>query len=174
MIKSVRGFTLVELLVVISIIAILSVIGMVVFSGVQKNARDARRRGDIEAIAKALEIYHLTTGSYPVGGWLVSTSSAPWLTGLGSYMVQVPIDPINNGPIAWGGTDYSYGYLSSTMNGATAGNWYMLIAHLESPTSNDLKSRCTLPDGTCQGGYNLGCGAGRAYSPGITFYCNQQ
>ncbi len=49
-----KGFTLVELLVVISIIAILSVIGITIFSGVQKNARDAQRKGDINAIAKAM------------------------------------------------------------------------------------------------------------------------
>ncbi|MBU1000240.1 prepilin-type N-terminal cleavage/methylation domain-containing protein, partial [Patescibacteria group bacterium] len=47
-----KGFTLVELLVVISIIAILSVIGIVVFTGVQKGARDAKRKADINAIAK--------------------------------------------------------------------------------------------------------------------------
>lgn len=60
--KNPAGFTLVELLVVISIIAILSVIGMTVFSGVQKNARDARRRGDIDAISKALEVNKKDTG----------------------------------------------------------------------------------------------------------------
>lgn len=53
--SNLSGFTLIELLVVISIIAILSVIGLAVFSGVQKNARDARRREDITAIAQALE-----------------------------------------------------------------------------------------------------------------------
>ena len=37
------GFTLVELLVVVAIIAVLSVIGITIFTGVQKNARDARR-----------------------------------------------------------------------------------------------------------------------------------
>lgn len=62
-----KGFTLVELLVVISIIAILSVIGITVFSGVQKNARDAKRISDIKAIANALEQYHLQYGGYPCG-----------------------------------------------------------------------------------------------------------
>lgn len=50
-----NGFTLVELLVVVSIIAILSVIGLTVFTSAQQNARDARRRADIDAIASALE-----------------------------------------------------------------------------------------------------------------------
>lgn len=60
------GFTLVELLVVIAIIAVLSVIGIVVFTGVQKGARDAKRRADINAISKSYEVkYHQTgSGSY--------------------------------------------------------------------------------------------------------------
>lgn len=53
---NIKGFTLVELLVVVAIIAILSVIGLTIFTGVQANARDARRKTDIEAIANALEV----------------------------------------------------------------------------------------------------------------------
>lgn len=50
-----KGFTLIELLVVIAIIAILSTIGLTLFNGAQQNARDARRKSDIDAIAAALE-----------------------------------------------------------------------------------------------------------------------
>ncbi len=53
--KNEPGFTLIELLIVIAIIAVLSTIGSVIYSGFQKNARDAKRKIDIESIASALE-----------------------------------------------------------------------------------------------------------------------
>lgn len=49
------GFTLVELLVIISIIAILAVVGFSVFNGAQAQARDGRRRSEIDALGKAIE-----------------------------------------------------------------------------------------------------------------------
>src|SRR3989344_2029162 len=66
-----QGFTLVELLVVISIIAILSVLGISLFGGVQQRARDARRRSDIAAIKNALEQRFVSGIGY--SGPLVST-----------------------------------------------------------------------------------------------------
>lgn len=50
------GFTMVELLVVISIIGILSTIGISTYSSAQANGRDTRRRGEIDAINQALEL----------------------------------------------------------------------------------------------------------------------
>lgn len=50
-----KGFTLVELLVVVSIIAILSVIGLAVYTNVQKNTRDGIRRVEINNLAKSIE-----------------------------------------------------------------------------------------------------------------------
>lgn len=66
--RSARGFTLIELLVVISIIAVLSVIGIALYTNAQKNARDTARRGDIDAISKALEV------SKGTGGYVVLSS----------------------------------------------------------------------------------------------------
>lgn len=60
-----NGFTLIELMVVVAIIAILSVVGIAVYSGVQQNARDARRMSDIDAMANAMEVhYDGATGLY--------------------------------------------------------------------------------------------------------------
>jgi|SaaInlV_200m_DNA_2_1039689.scaffolds.fasta_scaffold00340_23 prepilin-type N-terminal cleavage/methylation domain-containing protein len=55
MTKHKNGFSLLELLVVISIIGILVAISAVAFTTAQKRGRDARRRGDLKAWQDALE-----------------------------------------------------------------------------------------------------------------------
>jgi len=50
------GFTLIELMVVISIIAILATVGISTYTNAQKTARDSRRMQNIQEIAKALEV----------------------------------------------------------------------------------------------------------------------
>ena len=60
-----RGFTLVELLVTIAIIGILSSIGLSTFTSAQRKSRDARRKNDLAAIAKALEVYYNDHSRYP-------------------------------------------------------------------------------------------------------------
>ena len=60
-----RGFTIVELLVVIVVIAILASITIVVFNGVQQRARDSRRDSAMNIIKKTMEMYKLDNGQYP-------------------------------------------------------------------------------------------------------------
>jgi prepilin-type N-terminal cleavage/methylation domain-containing protein len=59
-----KGFTLIELLVTIAIIAIISVVAVALFGNVQANARDAKRRSELEALANALEVNRNSTTGY--------------------------------------------------------------------------------------------------------------
>lgn len=59
------GFTIVELIVVITAVAILASIGVVSYAGLQTRARDDERLADINTMAAALETYYEQKGSYP-------------------------------------------------------------------------------------------------------------
>ncbi len=63
--KKKNAFTLLELLVVISIIGILVALGTAAFSTTQKKSRDARRKADIKALQNGFEQYHARENSYP-------------------------------------------------------------------------------------------------------------
>lgn len=58
------GFTLVELLVVMSIIALLLTVGLSFYGNAQRASRDAKRRADLDAIKKSIEIYRTERNTY--------------------------------------------------------------------------------------------------------------
>lgn len=60
-----RAFTLVELLIVITIIGVIGTISVLGFNGVQKNARDQARDSQTTIIANALEKYYDDNNEYP-------------------------------------------------------------------------------------------------------------
>ena len=60
-----KGFTIVELLIVIVVIAILAAITFVAFSGIQSRAHDAAIKSDFRAVVNLLEVYRMDNGSYP-------------------------------------------------------------------------------------------------------------
>jgi prepilin-type N-terminal cleavage/methylation domain-containing protein len=62
------GFTLIELLVVIAIIGILASTVLASLSGARAEARDAQRIQNAKSLEKALELYRLKNGSYPLDG----------------------------------------------------------------------------------------------------------
>ncbi len=61
------GFTLVELLVVITIIAILAALVLSTAGGIQDKAARNRAQSEIAALSAALESYKADNGDYPAG-----------------------------------------------------------------------------------------------------------
>lgn len=63
--KKSKGFTIVELLIVIVVIGILATLVIVTFSGIQQKGRNSQRQTDINAIASHVEAFYATKGYYP-------------------------------------------------------------------------------------------------------------
>lgn len=109
-----KAFTLFELLVSISIIAILTAIAMMSFSSVQKKARDSRRVQDINSIQKAAEQY------YSQNSYVYPPSTNSFVT---SNLMQLwPIDPKS---VGWTAYSYNIGttYCAcAAMENTTGGN----------------------------------------------------
>jgi len=114
------GFTLFELLIVISIIGLLIAAASVAYSGVQQRGRDARRKEDIQAVQKALEMYYAKNVGYP-NGCTVGNEFLP---------AGLPVDP-KSGDLY----DYSCDADSDT---------YCICAELEQDGSgNSSNTSCT-------------------------------
>ena len=123
-----KGFTIVELLIVIVVIAILAAITIVTFSGLQGRGKDSRRTSEIGSIQKLLELYHADNGGYPMCG--SNTAYVPPETNntynsvsncltsslVPKYTSSLPVDPVNSGSNIYfyavgyqkiGGTNYT-------------------------------------------------------------------
>lgn len=136
--KNKKGFTLFELLVSISIIAILVAVASTSFSAAQKKARDSRRMEDMETVRKAAEQYYmLNNGNYPYSG---GTPSAPWTAGTAwsvngqNVLPSFPKDP----------KGASYTQYNATTTTASA---YCLCALLENKVGNSSSNACAWVSG---------------------------
>lgn len=128
------GFSLIELVVVITILTIIAGIALPQYSQFSAKAQDSRRVSDLVAVEKALDLYFTQFGTYPTTGgeW---RGDAPSYGGHGygatgyipglvpDYIKELPRDPDPSRPTAGQG----YLYRSDGVN-------YKFLAH-QTPTT---------------------------------------
>jgi prepilin-type N-terminal cleavage/methylation domain-containing protein len=139
-----NGFTLIELLISITIISVLSVVGMVSYTSFLRSSRDNKRTADLRFIQSALEEYHSDLLIFPIatainallptGGVFSSDTgrgTVPAPTNLKTYFNSLPKDPIAS-------TTTPYCYVATPSgcdNSATKCTSYILYAKFENPPS---------------------------------------
>ena len=141
------GFTLIELLVAISIMGILSLLGVGQYRVTQKKARDFNRKAGLQAVRKALETYMTDKGEYPPsstdgkilwcgtnetpvscewGGSFVDIAGSDAQT---VYVAQLPKDTVES---------QTYFYEALDLNGSGMYTGYRLYARLENTQDPDI------------------------------------
>jgi general secretion pathway protein G len=132
-----KGFTLIEILVVATIIGLLAAGAAAAYTQFNKQSRDARRKVDLEQVRAALELYRSNNNYYP--------DALTDLTSGTIYLQSVPTDPLD---------DQGYLYIYEPSPGACTTNCtsYTLGGLLEGA------STCTDPPAAvCNGTGSLAC-----------------
>lgn len=113
-----HGFTIVELLIVIVVIAVLASITVVAYNGVAMRATVAKVQQDLKSMQKFIELYKADNGAYPASAgntWSFSSNSSDgFIPGIvPTYTNALPrftADSVTNGAHAYvyisNGTDY--------------------------------------------------------------------
>jgi len=146
--KRFKAFTLIELLIVITIIGILAVALVPRISQGPARARDVQRKADLQQISTALEMYYADHGEYANSdsGLPEEICGADLDSYLGSYL-DVPADPSSGSPMVCT-NDYYYKVMPYTDGGSTP-SAYALVAHMEIVPGDSANYFCndTIPGG---------------------------
>ncbi len=141
--RQTKGFTLVELLVAISIIATLTAIVLPNFMGAREKAKDAQKKEDMTSMKNALRIYYNDNQAYPA-------TRADWEAALSEYAPQMM------------GIGYTYFYRSTD-----AGDGFQLCVDLDSTSGTEIQQsqeRCKYNNEIClQDNVGIAYMSGSAY-----------
>ncbi len=127
--KKQAGFTFIEVLIAVSIIGILTTIGLSTYSAAQKKSRDSKRKADLEAIRSALEMYYTDNDSYPTTGNLSNV--------VPNYIQSLPSPPPRTEICGSSNSLTSYAGSSAYTSG---GSTYSICVGMEAETDYTVRN----------------------------------
>ena len=124
------GFTLVELLIVISLISILAAMGLVQYRNSVVSAREATLKTDLFRMRDAIDQYYADKGKYPSSldslvsdGYLRKIPEDPITKSSDSWQT-IPAEPDPNNPAAEAGVyDVKSGAQGTALDGSSYSEW---------------------------------------------------
>ncbi len=114
-----KGFSLIEIMIVVAIIAVLILVGILAYQQSLLKGRDAKRKSDLAKWQRMLEDYINDSVCYPEGMACGSTAGKSFE----GYLSEIPCDPINN---------IQYNYLYTYEEGSGCNKYFKVFARLES------------------------------------------